>query len=108
MNEKNWFTYIIATSDQQLYTGITTDMPRRWEQHTKGKGARYFRGRKPAYLCYLELLENRSLASKREAYIKTLSREQKYLLIRQSYTQTLNTTSTIDLPLYDPQTSTVQ
>jgi putative endonuclease len=101
MNEKNWFTYIIATSDNQLYTGITTDMLKRWQKHAKGTGARYFRGRKPEQLCYLELFENRSLASKREAYIKSLPREQKYQLIHQSYSQTLGLTASIAIPVYE-------
>ncbi len=112
MNEKNWFTYIIATSDNQLYTGITTDMKRRWRQHTNGKGARYFRGRKPECLCYLELHQNRSEASKRESFIKSLSRAEKSLLIQQTHTQTLGYISSIEvsiieIPVYDQQTPLV-
>jgi putative endonuclease len=112
MNEESWFTYIIATDAGQLYTGITTDMSRRWQQHVSGKGARYFRGRNPCCLCYLESHENRSLASKREAFIKSLSRKQKLELIHQYYTQTLLLLSSQEfpiqeLPLYDPQTPLV-
>ncbi len=100
MNEKNWFTYIIATNDGQLYTGITTDIKRRWQQHASGKGAKYFRGRHPSYLCYLEIQENRSLASKQEAFIKSLARNEKWILIHQQYEKTLSLLTNQELPVY--------
>ncbi len=43
----NWQVYIILCSDDSLYTGITTDMERRFLQHARGKGAIFFRGRNP-------------------------------------------------------------
>ena len=48
--DKRWFIYMILTSDDRLYTGITTDIIRRWKQHSGAGsgGARFFRGRKPA------------------------------------------------------------
>lgn len=86
----NWFVYMILTSDQQVYTGITTDMARRWREHTSGKaGARYFRGRTPAYLCYLESAHTRSTASQREAAIKAMSAKAKRTLIDLNKDQTL-------------------
>ncbi|MES2823634.1 MAG: GIY-YIG nuclease family protein [Pseudomonadota bacterium] len=82
MNEKPWFVYMIRTHDAQLYTGITTDIQRRWHEHLSGKGgARYFRARKPQALCLLEEHLNRSTASKREAAIKKLSKIEKELLV---------------------------
>lgn len=82
MNEKNWLVYIIRSDDNQLYTGITTDIARRWREHCQGKtGARYFRGRKPQQLCLLETHPNRSSASKREAAIKQLNRATKDVLL---------------------------
>jgi putative endonuclease len=70
----HWLVYMIRTSDAQVYTGITTDMARRWREHLSGKaGARYFRGRKPVQLCYLETDHDRSSASRREYAIKSLS-----------------------------------
>jgi putative endonuclease len=86
----NWFVYMILTSDRQVYTGITTDMARRWREHTSGKaGARYFRGRVPQQLCYLEANHTRSSASQREAAIKAMTTQNKRLLIDQSQAQTL-------------------
>ncbi len=77
--------YIITASDGSLYTGITTDMDRRWREHCNGRrGARYFRGRAPVQLAYLEPSADRSSASRREARIKRLSRREKLSLIRSS------------------------
>jgi putative endonuclease len=38
---KKWFVYILECSDGTLYTGITTDINRRLNQHNTGKGAKY-------------------------------------------------------------------
>ncbi|HTF84799.1 MAG TPA: GIY-YIG nuclease family protein [Cellvibrio sp.] len=82
--DKCWYVYIIRSTDNQLYTGITTDIQRRWREHSTGKaGARYFRGRKPAALCLLETHPDRSHASKREAALKQLSRRAKEQLLLQ-------------------------
>lgn len=73
---------MIRTSDDQLYTGITTDIQRRWQEHKSGKGgARYFRTQSPKSLAFLEECPDRSSASKREAYIKSLTKLKKEELI---------------------------
>ncbi|MGJ0484945.1 MAG: GIY-YIG nuclease family protein [Methylomicrobium sp.] len=76
-----WFVYIILCSDDSLYTGITNDVQRRFEQHANRRGAKYFNGRQPRRLVYLEPGHNRSSASRRELHLKKLSRQQKALLI---------------------------
>lgn len=68
----NWQVYIILCSDDSLYTGITTDIKRRYAEHLAGTGAKYFRGRSPLRLVYLEDDHDRSSASRREAQIKKL------------------------------------
>lgn len=78
---KNWKVYIILCTDDSLYTGITTDVEKRYSQHTLLQGAKYFRGRKPKQLVFLEIGHDRSTASKREIEIKQLSREDKLKLI---------------------------
>ena len=84
-SDKHWFIYMIRTTDNLLYTGITTDMARRWKQHSGAAGgARFFRGRKPAQLVYLEKGHNRSSASRREAAIKKLRRSDKLSLLTSS------------------------
>jgi len=78
----NWQVYIILCSDDSLYTGITTDIERRLSQHGGRRGgARYFRGRQPERVLYLEGGHTRSTASRREAVIKKLNRAQKVCLI---------------------------
>jgi putative endonuclease len=68
---------MILCSDDSLYTGITTDMARRLRQHGTGSGARYFRGRQPLEVVFLEGGHSRSSASRREMAIKKLSRSDK-------------------------------
>ncbi|MCH7881134.1 MAG: GIY-YIG nuclease family protein [Proteobacteria bacterium] len=78
----NWSVYIIEASDRSYYTGISTDVVRRFEQHATGaQGAKYFNGRTPLKVAYQEDGHTRSSASKREAEIKGLSRREKQDLI---------------------------
>lgn len=72
-----WFTYIVECRDKSFYTGVTTDIKRRLEEHNKGEGARYTRGRTPVKLIYSEEHASRSEAQKREAEIKKMKKEQK-------------------------------
>jgi putative endonuclease len=76
-----WLVYIIRCSDDSLYTGITTDMTRRFNQHAHGQGAKYFRCRQPKQLIFIEIGHDRSSATKRELFIKKLSRLKKLQLI---------------------------
>jgi putative endonuclease len=80
MPEQKWFLYILQCSDSTLYTGITTDIDRRVQQHESGKGARYTKGRGPFKVIYTENHNNRSEASKREAQIKAMDRVEKLRL----------------------------
>lgn len=75
------YVYILECSDKTLYTGWTNDINKRIERHNSGKGAKYTRGRLPVKLIYFELLDNKSLALKREIEIKKLSKKDKLLLI---------------------------
>ena len=76
-----WHVYIILCSDNTLYTGITTDMGRRLSQHAQGSGAKYFRGRQPVHVVFLESGHSRSTAGRREAEIKRMKHADKHLLI---------------------------
>ncbi len=78
----DWYVYIVYCSDSSLYTGISNDVDRRIEQHASGNGAKYFRGRKPLQLVYLESGHSRSTAGQREAEIKRLPKSEKLQLIR--------------------------
>ena len=78
-----YYVYILRCADESLYTGIATELERRVEEHNHSeKGAKYTRTRRPVKLVYYEVYETRSLACKREYYIKKrLSRQEKLLLI---------------------------
>jgi putative endonuclease len=77
-----WYVYMVRASDQSLYTGITTDLERRLEEHQSGSaGAKYFRGRSAIEMVYSERADNRSAASVREAAIKKLPRAKKLALV---------------------------
>lgn len=70
-----YFVYLLSCADGSIYTGITTNLERRFAEHEAGKrGAKFTRARKPVRYLHFEEYENRSLASKREAEIKALSR----------------------------------
>lgn len=77
----NWQVYIILCTDDSLYTGITIDVARRFNQHADRQGAKYFRGRQPKQLVYVETGHDRSSASKREIVIKKLPRLEKLQLL---------------------------
>jgi len=77
-----WFVYLIRATDDSLYTGITTDVERRFNEHLSGRaGAKYFRGRSPKKVVFVEGGHDRSSASIREAQIKKFSRQDKLELI---------------------------
>ena len=78
----DWYVYILRCSDNSLYTGITNDLERRLNEHNNLKvGAKYTRARRPVVMVYHEVLASRSLASKRECKIKSLSKGAKEALL---------------------------
>ncbi|MBR3950226.1 MAG: GIY-YIG nuclease family protein [Oscillospiraceae bacterium] len=79
--ESVWHLYILRCGDGSLYTGITTDVQRRFTAHCAGKGAKYTRGRGPLELVYREVCGSHSDALKREWQVKQLSREEKEMLL---------------------------
>lgn len=83
--EQVWYLYILRCGDGTLYTGITTDVDKRLEQHRCGKGAKYTRGRGPLELVYREVCGNHSDALKREVDVKKLPRQEKLLLIEKKH-----------------------
>lgn len=79
--EKAWSVYILRCADGTLYTGVTTDVQRRFNAHQSGKGAKYTRGRGPLELVYRQECPDKGAALKRELAIKALSRDEKLKLI---------------------------
>ena len=73
-----WSVYLIRTRQGALYTGITTDVERRFVEHQQGTvGAKYLRSKGPLTLVYQRELGNRSLASRVEYAIKQLTKVKK-------------------------------
>ncbi|KAA1176256.1 GIY-YIG nuclease family protein [Marinobacter salinexigens] len=80
----DWFLYMVRTARGALYTGITTDVQRRFSEHQAGapKGARSLRGKGPLTLEFHAQVGDRSRASRLEARIKQWPRTRKEALLR--------------------------
>lgn len=77
-----YFVYLIECEDGTIYTGITTDIRRRFKEHRSGKGGAYTRSKKVKKILYAEKYKDRSSALKREAEIKGWRRGKKLTLIK--------------------------
>ncbi|MDP3726308.1 MAG: GIY-YIG nuclease family protein [bacterium] len=75
-----YFVYLIQCKDNTIYTGIATDVLRRFKEHKNGKGGHYTRAHKVKKILYFEKYPTRSDALKREAQIKRWPREKKLAL----------------------------
>jgi len=78
-----WSVYILRCADNSLYTGVTTDIQRRLDEHNGlvKNGAKYTRNRQPVKLVYQETAASRSEACKRESAIKNLNKSKKERLV---------------------------
>jgi putative endonuclease len=83
VSDAAWQVYIVQTARGTLYTGVTTSLARRLQEHAGqgGRGARFFRFAGPAALRYVEAAAGRGAALRREAEIKRLPRSAKLALI---------------------------
>lgn len=79
-----YYIYMIRCKDNSIYTGITKDMERRWEEHKQRgeKCAKYTMNHPVEKIEAIWKAENRVLASKLEFQIKTLTKLQKEKLIQ--------------------------
>ena len=85
VGEKAWFLYVLRCADDTFYTGTTTDITRRINEHnTKKCGAKYTKTRRPVKLVFWLDFENRSKAQKAEYQFKKLTRAQKEKIINAS------------------------
>ncbi len=82
----DWYLYLVRCHDGSLYTGITTNVARRFAEHQEnnGAGAKYLRGKGPLMLVFQKKLGSRSLALGVENRVKKLSKVRKEELIRDS------------------------
>jgi len=77
-----YFVYILQSADGKYYTGYTTDLERRMEQHQSGKGSKFTRGFGFDKLLYHEEYRTKSQAMKREAELKKWTRAEKQTLMK--------------------------
>jgi putative endonuclease len=80
----NYYVYMLRCRDDSIYTGITTDLQRRFQEHSRQgeKSAKYTRTHGVKQLECAWQCENRQLASKLEYHIKKLTKVQKETIIR--------------------------
>ncbi|MCG3723155.1 GIY-YIG nuclease family protein [Vibrio cincinnatiensis] len=81
-SRSHWWVYLIRTSGNALYCGITTNTQRRFQQHQRGQGAKALRGKGPLTLVWQYAVgSDKSQALKLEYRIKRLSKEKKESLV---------------------------
>lgn len=78
----NWFLYIIRCENESLYTGITTDVKRRFKEHQEGKGSKYLRGKSPLKLVFKKKIGKKGLALRAENAIKKLPKDKKEMILK--------------------------
>ena len=76
-----WFVYILRCKNGDLYTGVTTDLVRRFKEHISGKGGHFTKSFKVKELLFSEKRPDKSSALKREAQIKGWTRKKREALI---------------------------
>ncbi|MEL6090058.1 MAG: GIY-YIG nuclease family protein [Plesiomonas shigelloides] len=76
-----WWLYMVRMADGRLYTGISTDVARRFSQHVNGKGARALRGKGPLTLVWQQEVGAHSVALKLEYRLKRWRKARKEALI---------------------------
>ncbi len=75
-----WYVYLLECCDGSVYTGIATDVQRRYAEHAAGKGARYTRAHPPLRVLASFQHPDRASASRAEYTIKQLSPARKRAL----------------------------
>jgi len=83
----NWWVYIIQCRDKSLYTGISTNVERRFDEHqnNNNKASKYCATLRPLKLVYRSrVFRNRGDASKEEYRIKQLTHKEKKKLIKEN------------------------
>jgi putative endonuclease len=87
MNSTIWYLYLIRCRDGSLYTGISTDVSRRFGQHQKAGqgGSKYLKGRGPLVLAYHARVGPRSIALKVESRVKKLAKNRKEQLLQKPH-----------------------
>ncbi len=75
------YMYILKCSDGSFYTGSTTDLEKRFQEHLRGEGANYTRKHLPVELVYYEEFQRVDDAFRREKQVQGWSHKKKAALI---------------------------
>jgi putative endonuclease len=78
-----WYLYMLKTAKGSLYTGITVDVVRRFNEHSaqSSKTAKSLRGKGPLSLAYCVILNSHTEALQAELWIKKQARANKLKLV---------------------------
>lgn len=81
--KKPWFVYMVRTAAGALYTGVSTDVARRFAEHQEGgpKAAKALKGKGPLCLVYQEQAADKVSAMQREYALKKLNKAAKEALV---------------------------
>ncbi|MEM7375869.1 MAG: GIY-YIG nuclease family protein [Pseudomonadota bacterium] len=80
LGEKTWWVYMLETDRGHLYTGVSTDVAKRFVAHTEGRGARCLRGCQQLTLRWQVPMRSRAEALSVERRIKALAPRAKQAL----------------------------
>lgn len=78
---QEWYLYIVRCRDGSLYTGIATDVERRFAEHQANKGSKYLRGRGPLELVFKKQIGKKESALKIERLVKKLPKPKKEKIV---------------------------
>lgn len=74
---QDFYVYLLECCDGSLYTGIALDVARRVDQHNRGKGAKYTRGRGPVRVVAVSGAMKKGEALRLELQVKKLDRHER-------------------------------
>ena len=58
----DWYVYMLRCEDGSLYTGIASDVEKRFAMHKSGHGAKYTRSHPPVAVVYREQCSDKAAA----------------------------------------------
>lgn len=102
IKQQPWHLYLIRNKLNQLYCGISTDVNRRYQEHSSSskKAAKALKGKGPLILEFHIEVGTKSQATKLEAQVKKLKKNSKEALLTSQITELVKFTNFIDCHLY--------
>lgn len=97
-----YYIYMLRCEDNSIYTGITTNVERRLQEHLErnNKCAKYTRTHYAKKIECAWKTENKILASKLEYHIKKLDKQQKEKIIKENEKLKKYLETKLDISLY--------